>query len=139
MSKFAPVYKEIKALEAQLKVAANVLWDLQHQLTEAYDQGLKVSDFLPRRIRLRKQDEQIIFEKLLFKLNRLINHHLSKDFIVFSSVEDIQTMIRIRRTIKYIKNAFSAEPTLVETLEKLNKALPFHTATKSSERVSRRY
>lgn len=135
MSKFAPVYKEIKELEAKLKKAANSLWDLQHQLTEAYSQGLKESDFLPRRVRLRKQDEQLIFEKLLFKLNNLITNHLSENFIVFSSEEDIQMMIRIRRTIKYIKNAFSAEPALVETLEKLNKALPFHVSAKRSERV----
>lgn len=135
MSKFTPVYKEIKALEAKLKKTANHLWDLQHQLTEAYDQGLNKSDFLPRRILLRKQEEQLLFEKLLFKLNKIINHHLSKDFIIFSSVEDIQTMISIRRTIKYIKNAFSAESTVVETLEKLNKALPFQSMPKAPGRV----
>lgn len=135
MSKFTPVYKEIKALEAKLKKTANKLWDLQHQLTEAYDQGLTEGDFLPRRILLRKQEEQLVFEKLLHKLNGLINYHLSKDFIVFSSVEDIQTMMSIRRTMKYIKNAFSSEPALVETLEKLNKALPYHTMPKTPGRV----
>lgn len=135
MSKFTPVYKEIKDLEGRLKKSANQLWDLQHQLTEAYDQGLAESDFLPRRLISLKRDEQLIFEKLLHKLNTLINHHLSKDFIVFSSVEDIQTMISIRRTMKYIKNAFSAEATLVETLEKLNKALPFHLTAKRPGRV----
>ncbi len=135
MSKFTPVYKEIKALEAKLKKVANSLWDLQHQLTEAYDQGLSKDDFLPRRILLRKQEEQLVFERLLHKLNNLINYHLSKDFIVFSSVEDIQTMISIRRTMKYIKNAFSSEPTLVETLEKLNKALPFQSIPKTPGRV----
>ncbi|GEM_PF-1665718 len=135
MSRFTSIYKELKALELKLKKTANCLWDLQHSLSEAFDQGFNESDFLPRRILLRKQEKQLIFEKLLHKLNRIINHHLSKDFIIFSSTEDIQTMIHIRRTIKYIKNAFSAESSVVETLEKLNKALPFHVAPKTSGRV----
>lgn len=125
----------MKDLEAKLKKSANVLWDIQHSLTEAYSQGLNESDFLPRRILNRKKEEKIIFEKLITKLTQLINYHLHKDFIIFNSVDDIQTMMSIRRTIKFIMNAFSAEPVLIETLEKLNKAIPYHNIPKATNKV----
>jgi len=124
MTHFQSIYKDLRTIKFRLKKTTNRLWKLKFSLVEIYQSGSTEKDFLPRRILQLKELEQLKFEKLVHQLNQIIVNCFNKSFIVFSSEEDVDTILRIRRTIQYMKNAFTSEPTLLQTLEKLNRAIP---------------
>jgi hypothetical protein len=120
MNRFNSAFQELNFLQSRLKGAANRLWTLQSSLATAFTQGLKESDFLPRRLINLKREEQYRFEKLIDQLNDVVTSYFNRHFIAFSSAEDVQTVMNIRKTIQYIKNAYSSEPVLIHTLARLN-------------------
>lgn len=120
MSRFDYAFQALNFLQSRLKGSANRLWSIQSSLANAYTQGLKENDFLPRRLINRKREEQYKFEKLIDELNSVVASHFGRHFIAFSSPDDVQTVINIRKTIQYIKNAYSSEPALLDTLARLN-------------------
>jgi len=120
MSRFDSAFRELNFLQSRLKGAANRLWSIQSSLANAFTQGLKENDFLPRRLLNLKAEEQYRFEKLIDQLNGVVTSYFNRHFIAFSSAEDVQTVMNIRKTIQYIKNAYSSEPVLINTLARLN-------------------
>src|SRR5215471_12402340 len=120
MNRFDSAFQELNFLQSRLKGAANRLWVLQSSLASAFTQGLNENDFLPRRLQNLKRQEQYQFEKLIDQLNGVVSSYFHRHFIAFSSVEDIQTVMNIRKTIQYIKNAYSSDPALIDTLARLN-------------------
>ncbi|MBI3541447.1 MAG: hypothetical protein HY073_04855 [Deltaproteobacteria bacterium] len=109
MSQFDSVFAELRRLQSRLKVSANRLWSLRSQISSAYFNEHQESDFLPRRLIQLKIQEQIKFDQCLSQLNFVISTRLDSAFIVFSSEEDVKTVAEIRRTIRYIRNAFAGE------------------------------
>ncbi len=124
MSRFDPVFEELKQLQCHLSETVNRLWSIRSALSSSYRRGHTEKDFLPRRLVFLKREQQIRFEQLLYQLNHLISTELDSAFLTFSSSEDVEKVIHIRRTILYIRNAFANELPLIHTLDRLNSALP---------------
>lgn len=85
---------------------------LKLSLTAAYHHGYSDGDFLPRRIVARKEQEQMAFDQLIRRVNRLVSSNLDSKVIPFSPDDDFFTLMRIRVLIRYIRNAFAGELTL---------------------------
>ncbi|MDO8461458.1 MAG: hypothetical protein Q7S98_01215 [Deltaproteobacteria bacterium] len=124
MSSFSDVFAELRLLQSHLKSSGNRLWCLKETLAVAYRQGQKENDFLPRRLRVLKTEEQLKMERLLHQLNLLISTRLDSTFIALDSDDDIKALGGIRRTIRYIRNAFAEDLSLGITLTRLNRTLP---------------
>ncbi len=127
MSRFDSVLNELRELQSRLKMTANRLWSIKLSLASASQEGHTEGDFLPRRLTLREKEEQSEFERLLNRLNRLISQHLDSSLIAFSSIEDVETVSRISKMIRYIHNSFAGELPLGQTWAKLNAALPAYS------------
>src|SRR3990167_222947 len=119
-SRFDPVFRELSRIQSRLKSCVNRLWTIKASLAAAQRQGQQVHDFLPRRLSSLRRKEQVEFERLLRQFNRILSSHLDSSLIAFSSVEDVEAVLRIRATIRYIRNAFSAEIPVGRTLAHLN-------------------
>lgn len=124
MSQFQSVFKDLRALQFKLKVTVNRLWSIRLALSSAYRRGQKESDFFPRRLNEIKKEEQMKYDQLLYQLSHLISTHLDSAFISFESPEDVQVVLGIRKTIRYIRNAFVSGQPIGSTLARLNMALP---------------
>jgi hypothetical protein len=124
MSRFAPVLDELRDLQSRLKATANRLWSIKLSLASAKKDGGSEQDFLLRRLAKREREEQVEFEKLLTRLNRVVSQNLDSSFIAFSSIDDVQTVARISKMIRYLHNSFAGELPLGQTWAKLNAALP---------------
>jgi hypothetical protein len=124
VAKFDAILAELRDLQACLKATANRLWSIKLALSTALQEGRKDGDFLSRRLVRREREEQQDFEKLLMRLNRIISSRLDSTLIAFSSIDDVQTVANISRTIRYLHNSFAGELALGQTWAKLNAALP---------------
>jgi hypothetical protein len=122
MGKFDLILLELRDLQGGLKTTANRLWTIKLSLAGAGD-----GDFLSRRLMKREKEEQQEFEKLLNRLNRVISSHLDSSLIAFSSIEDVETVANISKTIRYLHNSFAGELPLGQTWAKLNAALPAYS------------
>ena len=60
----------------------------------------------------------------IFKELSDLQSRLDSALIAFNSVEDVRTVLKIRKTIRYIQNAFAGEIPLAYTLARLNRVLP---------------
>jgi Skp family chaperone for outer membrane proteins len=127
MNKFDTILNELKDLQSRLKNTANRLWSIKLTLTGASQESQSDAEFLRRRLMKREKEEQQEFEKLLNRLNRCISSHLDSSLIAFSSIEDVQTVASISRTIRYLHNSFAGELPLGHTWAKLNAALPAYS------------
>ncbi len=124
MNKFDSILQELKDLQSRLKTTANRLWTIKFSLSAARNEGPEGGDFLRRRLHKREREEQQEFERLVNRLNRVVSSHLDSSLIAFSSIEDVQTVASISRTIRYMHNSFAGESLLGQTWAKLNAALP---------------
>src|SRR5262245_15361762 len=123
MNRLEFALKELSLLESDLKKTVNQIWSLKLRLSSAYSFGHMESDFLPRRIQARIYEEQREFERLVVELRHVLSFHLGSAFIPLSSAKDLKTVRSLRTTIRYIKNAYTDEPHLLEALARLNRPL----------------
>ena len=112
MSHFQSVFSELRDLESRLKTTVNRLWSIRLALASAYRQGQHESDFLPRRMMSLKRTEQVRFERLLHRLNRILSTALDSTFVLFTSAEEAQAATHLRKTLRYIQNAFVGDPSI---------------------------
>ena len=124
MSKFDPILFELKDLQSRLKSTANRLWFIKLNMASAFQENGEEGEFLRRRLAKREREEQQEFEKLVNRLNRVVSLHLDGSLIAFSSLDDVETVANITKTIRYLHNSFAGDPTLGQTWAKLNAALP---------------
>lgn len=124
MSKFEPILNELKDLESRLKNTTNRLWSIKLSLASSRPTVTGQEEFMRRRLAKREKEEQQEFERLLNRLNRVISSHLDSSLIAFSSIQDVQTVASISKTIRYLHNSFAGELPLGQTWAKLNAALP---------------
>ncbi|KXK24138.1 MAG: hypothetical protein UZ18_ATM001000031 [Armatimonadetes bacterium OLB18] len=110
MRKLERVSEELSALQRELQGTANRLWKLKFSLNSAYYQGCSEGDFLPRRLQSLRRQEQERFEALLHRLKALLASHLNSRALLLDSDRDLAALRHIRRTIRYLKNAYCAEP-----------------------------
>ncbi len=123
MSQLHSIYQELNRIKFRLKKTANRLWKIKLALVESYQTGFEERDFLPRRLLKLKEEQQLKFEKLTHQLSLIIGNCFHKKFIIFNSAEDVESILKIRKTVQYMKNAFASEPFLIQTLDRLNKVL----------------
>lgn len=123
MSQLHSIYTQLNRIKFRLKKTANRLWKIKLALVESYQTGFEERDFLPRRLLKLKEEQQLKFEKLTHQLNLMIVSCFHKNFIIFNSAEEVETFLKIRKTVQYMKNAFTSEPFLIQTLDRLNKVL----------------
>jgi hypothetical protein len=124
MTKFDSILNELKNLQSRLKTTANRLWSIKFSLASVLHEDKEGGEFLRRRLQKREREEQAEFERLVNRLNRVVSSHLDSSLIAFSSIEDVQTVAHISRTIRYMHNSFAGEFLLGQTWAKLNAALP---------------
>lgn len=124
MSRFDAVFEELRLLQSRLKTTVNRLWFIKISLDAAYRCGHKETDFLPRRLFSQKREAQEEYKRLIQCLNHLISSRLDSAFVILSCHEDEKTLRQIRKTIRYIQNAFAVELPLRRTLARLNTLLP---------------
>jgi len=115
---------ELKDLESRLKDTTNRLWSIKLSLAASKPMAMGHEEFMRRRLAKREKEEQQEFERLLNRLNRVISSHLDSSLIAFSSIQDVQTVASISKTIRYLHNSFAGELPLGQTWAKLNAALP---------------
>lgn|SRR3989338_932415 len=125
-SRFDSIFKELRQLQTSLQKASDRLWVIRKSITSAYRQGHLETDFLPRRLITLKNDEEIRFAEFLDQLKKIITSRLGRTLILLSSSDDVKTVMAIRKTIRYIRNAFAGEFPLNFTLDRLHRRLP-HT------------
>ena len=123
MSRFESILEELNLLESQFKGTVNRLWAVRSNLKIAHAAGHRENDFLPRRLQRVHLEEKRKLDLLIMRLNLVISTRLDSAFIAFSSVEDVRSMVAIRRSIRYIRNAFANELHLGYTLNRLDMAL----------------
>jgi len=124
MSRFNAVLDELRDLQSRLKSTANRLWTIKLSISASKKDGLAEEEFLPRRLAKREREEQVEFERLLTRLNRVVSQNLDSSLIAFSSIDDVETVARISKMIRYLHNSFAGELPLGQTWAKLNAALP---------------
>ena len=118
------IFKELRQLQTSLQKASDRLWAIRKAITSAYRQGHLETDFLPRRLITLKNHEEIRFEGLLDQLKAVISSQLGKILFPLNSPNDVKAIIGIRKTIRYIRNAFAGELPLSFTLDRIHRALP---------------
>ena len=116
--------KQLKDLKRDLNASANRLWSLRISLAEAYRRGMSEEDFLPRRLKHLSRSEDSRFDFLLNRVNGLLTDQLNNPFFALGSENDLRAMLKIKKTVHYIRNAFSNANPVADTLVKLNRALP---------------
>lgn len=124
MTQSESVLKKLKVLKNDLNASANRFWSLRLALSGAHRQGHEEKDFLPRRLKKLSLKEKNHFDSLLNQLNEVLADQLENPFFVFNSDKDLKAWLKIRKTIRYIKNSFSNDYPIAHTLVKLNKSLP---------------
>ncbi len=112
----------------KLKFQDNVAcyWDLKKRLWKAKKENPEGNEFLNRRLHTRFLETEEEFDTLLAHLNRLITEHLHQGHLLpLSNLNDVQDAIKVRRKIRYLRNAYAHNNPIIEnTLKKLTKALP---------------
>ncbi|MBX7148006.1 hypothetical protein K1X76_02885 [bacterium] len=111
----------------KLKFQDNVAcyWDLKKKLDWAKKESGECS-FLSRRLHTRFLETEEEFEVLLNELNELVQQHLHNSHLLpLSSLDDVQDALKLRRKIRYLRNAYAHNnPVIEDTLKKLTRALP---------------
>ena len=125
MNRFSHLLKELQELETRLKRAGNALWAINLKLKSGSKEGHKPGDFLPRRLANLKLETQNEINDLVGRLHTILVEHFGKKFVLFYSSDDVKNITRIRRTLRYLHNAFSSEFPVPETLLQLNALLPW--------------
>lgn len=123
MSQLKDLLDKLKKLKLELQHCVNHTRSFEKLLRQAYQTGHLTGDFLPRRLNALKSQEQLKFQTLINSLNSLVNLPNEGPFMVFSSTAEINTALSIRKTIRYIQNAFAADLPVGPTIEKINRAL----------------
>ena len=118
------VSEELNALQGLLQGTVNRLWSLKLSLNSAYHHGLDEKDFLPRRLHSLRHEEQRKLDTLLRRLNQVLSGYLGSPILVLDPGEDLDTLLNIHRTIRYLRNAYSSEAPLLQALAKISRALP---------------
>lgn len=123
MSQLKDLLDKLKKLKLELQHCVNHTRSLNKLLGQAYQTGHSACDFLPRRLHSLKEKEQLKFQTLINSLNSLVNLPNEGPFMVFSSTAEVNTALNIRRTVRYIQNAFAADLPVGPTIKKINRAL----------------
>ena len=128
MKSFAPrfdiVFDELRALQLRLQNTVNKLWTIKSALTSAYHYGHQEYDFLPRRLVFLRREEQAKFDQLLMQLHFLVSTKLDSALIALDDSHDMLAMAKVRKTIRYIQNAFVGDLSLRQSLARVNTLLP---------------
>ena len=123
MRELERISEQLNLLQGQLQGTANRLWKLKFSLNSAYHHGFSEGDFLPRRILGRRREEQDRFETLVRRLKGLLAS-LGSPMLLLDSDQDLRTLLKIHRTIRYLKNAYCAEAPLLHALARIHRVLP---------------
>jgi hypothetical protein len=118
------IFAELQQLQVELQEEADRLWSLRSELAAAYRQGHREGDFLPRRLMELRLDAQKRFDRLTNRLSLIVSTRLDSIFLALSSPDDVKAVQGIRKTIRYIRNAFAAELCLGAALARLQQAGP---------------
>lgn len=124
MRELERVSQDLNRLQAQLQATVNRLWKLKFSLNSALYHGYSEQDFLPRRLTTLRREEQARLDLLLSRLRHLLAAKLSKPSYRYESETDRETLAEIHRTMRYLKNAYCADPTLLHALARIGNALP---------------
>ncbi len=122
-SRFHSVSSKLKDIQKNLQKSVDRLRKIHHTLSLALDEGQKKTDFLPRRLIGLKEEEGARIESYLHEFSGVISSQLDSTYFVLTSHDDLEAMVRIRKTIRYVRNAFSQELPLGPTLERLSRVL----------------
>ena len=98
---------ELTQLRADLAVTVNRLWSIRISLAKVYARGATPSDFLSRRLNMRRDEEERRCSCLLDDLEAWVTESPQSDLSP-----------QVQRVIRYIRNAYASHP-LRQTLTRL--------------------
>lgn len=124
MTRLNHVLKKLTHIESHLKKAGNDLWTINSALRSSLSHGHQPDDFLPRRLACMKKETQNTVTLLVEQFHAILATHFDKRFVAFKSPDDIKTIHRIRKTVRYLYNGFSNDLPVHEALTHLNALLP---------------
>lgn len=124
MKRLNQTLEKLTKLQSHFQRTANRLWFLQTALKIAYSRGDSPAEFLPRRLILLQTEGHLRLEKLLHRLQNLLQVQLDANFLLIKSTEEAETAARIRATLRYIQNAYVTDLPTKQNLERLNRVLP---------------
>lgn len=127
MSRFEFLFQELLGLQSELQSSSDHLWAIKLKLASLEAMTSGEEDFLLRRLRSRLKDVESRFVEQIERLNHLVSIHLDGAFLILSSTEDVETIAKIRKTIRYIRNSFAGDSALGEAWARLNLALPSYS------------
>lgn len=118
------ILRDLKQLQAELKLTWDSLRRIQSALHRAHQAGHDAKDFLPRRFTRLQNEAQSQYENLLAELRAVASKSLNRHLFVFNSPGEVKTFLKIKQTLRYLQNAYM-DHSLRETLSHLNTILPF--------------
>ncbi len=121
---FESILVELRQLQTELQGAADRLWSVRSELADAYRQGYREDDFLPRRLMTLRSDAENRFKETSRRLNLVVSTRLGRALIPFSSADDLKHVAEIHRTIRTLRNAFASELGLGGVLARLQQSIP---------------
>lgn len=123
MTRFQPIFSELRKLQQDLQETVDRLWRIKLSLSSFYSSGQSIGDFMPRRLVACRREEQSKFQKMMERLNHLVIRHLDGSIVVYQSREDQEAVEEIRKTIRTLCNSFAGDLPLGENLARLNLTL----------------
>ena len=123
MTNFENILSELKLLQERFTAVSNELWSLRTKKEAFLRQGEDENCFLLKRFNSLETEKTIEFGSLFSQLQSLLDKKLSEKMFLINSVNDVKNIQLIAQTISYIKNAFSADLPLIQTLARLKLAI----------------
>ena len=109
MTRSAQICRELNRLQTELAVTVNQLWALRISTAKALAGGNEAGDFLPRRLAARHNIMELKLGRLQSDLETVIAARLDRGLMLLEGPEDNATLMRIRRVIRYIRNAYAGD------------------------------
>lgn len=119
MSELETISQELHLLQKKMQQSVDQMGFTRQALNLAYRKGHQEGDFLPRRLVSLKNKMELQFDSLLRRFDEIIWNKLDVALLHSQSASDVETMLKIRKTIRYIRNAFAGDTELTPSLTHL--------------------
>lgn len=119
MTPFDIILRDLKNLQAQLKLTGDSVWQIKSALQKAHHEGHQAGDFLPRRLVRLQGEAQLQMDGLLAELRQMATQSLYPHLFVFTSSGEVKTFLKIKQVLRYLQNAYM-DYSLRETLSHWN-------------------
>ncbi len=119
MSQLENISQELYLLQEKMQQSVDQIGVARQRLNQAHREGYLEGEFLPRRLAALKNKVELQFDSHLRQFDEIIWNKLDVALLHSQSPSDVETMLKIRKTVRYIRNAFAGETQLTPSLNRL--------------------